>query len=78
MTAPAAPIAVVTGGAGFIGSHMVDLLRDRGIAVRVVVPHYVARNLCRFTEAARRGQPQLAHGIKDPAVHRFQPIANIR
>ena len=36
MTAPAAPIAVVTGGAGFIGSHMVDLLRDRGIAVRVL------------------------------------------
>ena len=30
------PIAVVTGGAGFIGSHMVDLLVDRGFAVRVV------------------------------------------
>jgi len=29
-------IAVVTGGAGFIGSHMVDLLIDRGYAVRVV------------------------------------------
>jgi UDP-glucose 4-epimerase len=29
-------IAVVTGGAGFIGSHMVDLLIDEGFEVRVV------------------------------------------
>ena len=32
----AAPIAVVTGGAGFIGSHMVDLLREREFHVRVI------------------------------------------
>jgi len=30
------PIAVVTGGAGFIGSHMTDLLIDRGFHVRVI------------------------------------------
>ena len=32
----ARPIAVVTGGAGFIGSHMVDVLVERGYAVRVI------------------------------------------
>ncbi len=30
------PVAIVTGGAGFIGSHMVDLLVGRGFAVRAI------------------------------------------
>lgn len=32
----AKPIAIVTGGAGFIGSHMTDLLVARGYAVRII------------------------------------------
>ena len=30
------PVAIVTGGAGFIGSHMVDAFVERGYAVRVI------------------------------------------
>lgn len=30
------PIALVTGGAGFIGSHMVDVLVGRGYAIRII------------------------------------------
>jgi len=30
------PIAIVTGGAGFIGSHMVDVLVERGFSVRAI------------------------------------------
>ena len=37
------PTAVVTGGAGFIGSHMVDLLVERGFAVRAIDNLYGGR-----------------------------------
>lgn len=51
-----APLAVVTGGAGFIGSHMVDLLVARGYRVHVI------DNLVGGREA------NLAHHARDPRV----------
>lgn len=50
------PIAVVTGGAGFIGSHMVDVLVGRGYAVRII------DNLIGGREA------NLAHHANNPDV----------
>ena len=54
--------AVVTGGAGFIGSHMVDLLLGRGYAVRVI------DNLVGGREAnlaAHAGNPALTFARRD-------------
>jgi len=49
-------IAVVTGGAGFIGSHMVDVLRDAGYIVRVI------------DNFAGGHERNLAHRTDDPGV----------
>lgn len=57
-----APISVVTGGAGFIGSHMVDLLLARGHRVRVI------DNLAGGREANlahHRAEPRLALERRD-------------
>lgn len=56
------PIAVVTGGAGFIGSHMVDHLIEQGFAVRVI------DNLSGGREANiahHAGEPRLAAEWRD-------------
>ena len=50
------PIAIVTGGAGFIGSHMVDVLVEQGFKVRVI------DNLVGGREE------NLAHYANDPSV----------
>jgi len=58
----AKPVAVVTGGAGFIGSHMVDLLLERGFAVRVVDSLVGGRE---SNLAHHAGNPDLATEWKD-------------
>ena len=66
------PRAVVTGGAGFIGSHMVDLLVDRGYSV-VVIDNLVtgrAENLARH-----RREPRVAfHEVDMCAVGPDSPL----
>jgi len=62
------PIAVVTGGAGFIGSHMVDLLLEHDYAVRVI------DNLVGGREqnlAQHAGNPHLAFEQRD--IRSFSP-----
>ena len=56
------PIAVVTGGTGFIGSHMVDLLLDHGYAVRVIDNLSGGR---RENLAHHASDPHLAVEIRD-------------
>ena len=51
------PIAIVTGGAGFIGSHMVDVLLDNNFEVRVI------DNLSGGHER------NLAHRVSEPRLH---------
>jgi UDP-glucose 4-epimerase len=69
----AAPgIAIVTGGAGFIGSHMVDHLVDRGYRVRII------DNLCsgRLANLAHhKGNPDVE--FEEADVRRLEPDSRL-
>lgn len=82
------PRAVVTGGAGFIGSHMVDLLLDRGFEVRVVdnlvgghksnLDHHKAnKRLACYWEDIRHLQPSSPIFDKADYVFHFAGIGDI-
>ena len=66
------PLAVVTGGAGFIGSHMVDLLLDRGFRVHVIDSMVGGREA---NLAQHRGCPDLVLDERDVrAVEAGDPL----
>ena len=65
-------IAVVTGGAGFIGSHMVDLLLARGYGVRVIDSLVGGRE---SNMALHAGNPDLAFERGD--IRRLDPGASL-
>ena len=51
---------------------------DRLVAVRVVVAHRLADDLCTLAVAPFRVEAQLAHGIEYAPVNRLQAVAHIR
>ena len=52
-------------------------LVDSGVAVRVILADDIAHNAGRLLGRGVRIQPELTHGVKQPAVHRLQPVAHV-
>ena len=53
-------VCVVTGGAGFIGSHMTDLLVERGFDVRVI-DNLVGGRAANLAHHRQRDAPESPH-----------------
>ena len=50
---------------------------DRLVAVRVVLADHVADHARALLEGAVGIEPQLAHGVEQPAMHRLQAVAHV-
>ena len=50
---------------------------DRLVAVRVVLADHVADHARALLEGAVGVEPQLAHGVEQPAMHRLQAVAHV-
>jgi len=62
---------LVTGGAGFVGSHIVDLLVDQGCTEIVVIDNFVRSRVSNLAGALRSGRVSLVQGdIRDQTLMR--------
>lgn len=70
--------ALVAGGAGFIGSHLCDLLLDKGYEV-TAVDNLVTGRKANLSAALKRGLTLIEHDINDPLPTgwRFDEIYNL-
>ena len=60
---------LVTGGAGFVGSHTVDLLIEAGAGQVVVVDNMIRGRVANLTDAIRTGRLEVVQGdVRDPVL----------
>ena len=60
---------LITGGAGLVGSHIVDQLIEKGVAEIVVLDNFVRGQRQNITEAVKNGNVKIVEGdIRDPKL----------
>ena len=58
--------------------HSRERVVDRGVAVRMVIAHHVAHDLCRFAIGPAGDEAAFLAGVEDSPVHRLQAVADVR